>query len=385
MYAHLLFPLVLSDNLAMLVFFILGIFAILTFWYIQRRKEEGSSTSTKHTIVVPRSALVSPQASQGAKEILNDLSPSSEPSLFVETKEHFVLSNHHEPPPSLRSGATSFAPPPLPSNLNAEDQFSSETFQHQAQTASSPQTSEGLSYLWLASLTPPTLLSPLKLVSTSAESSPSPLKEPNMPKQEGVYLLVDASKCSQGELASQIVFQSIKKQAEAGHLYPLLFNESNLPLRASRVASSVKQATIDLTNELGSENDAALCSVAILEFSLPQRRMYYANKGNASLFRFRKNKLEPLEFLLGTEIQDLPKIQTPTEVQLLLSSIEESDLYLLCSSALAEMVPIELMDFILTEYPDIEQAAQELITMARSNGGTTDLHALLIRVEKEAE
>lgn len=73
---------------------------------------------------------------------------------------------------------------------------------------------------------------------------------------------------------------------------------------------------------------------------------------------------------VGTEPNLKPSIAVDT--------IEEKDLYLLCSDGLSDLLSVEEMEKILNETPSLSLAASELVSLSKNKGGHDNVTVLLV-------
>jgi protein phosphatase len=73
-------------------------------------------------------------------------------------------------------------------------------------------------------------------------------------------------------------------------------------------------------------------------------------------------------------------ISPGVKIDVILDRPLPGDVYLLCSDGLTKTVPTDLIGHILGEFPDPERAANELVTMANTNGGIDNVTAVVVRV-----
>ncbi|HMZ51305.1 MAG TPA: protein phosphatase 2C domain-containing protein, partial [Candidatus Sumerlaeota bacterium] len=68
------------------------------------------------------------------------------------------------------------------------------------------------------------------------------------------------------------------------------------------------------------------------------------------------------------------------EVEVKTHTLKSGDVYLLCSDGLSGMIDKDIMEQVLTNTPDLEEAAQALIRAANEAGGHDNISLVLVRI-----
>ena len=123
-----------------------------------------------------------------------------------------------------------------------------------------------------------------------------------------------------------------------------------------------------------------------------KKMLYYAHVGDSRIYRLRKSSFT----LLTKDHSDIRKTkrgnkklltqavgtQTRVEPDVNSLSIEANDIYLLCSDGLTDFVPSEIVLSILNSKKTVEEKVSNLIDSAKTYGGSDNITAFLLEIEK---
>lgn len=74
--------------------------------------------------------------------------------------------------------------------------------------------------------------------------------------------------------------------------------------------------------------------------------------------------------------------QSSIDVELQVYTLQEDDLYMLCSDGLTDMLSHDEIQTIIQRYkPDLEKCCQELVDRANYEGGTDNISVILFRTK----
>jgi protein phosphatase len=122
-------------------------------------------------------------------------------------------------------------------------------------------------------------------------------------------------------------------------------------------------------------------TVVVACFSPNEQKVYLAHVGDGRCYRLRGGELIQLtqDHTLGT-LGTEPTVQ----VDVMTESHKPGDVYLLCSDALARVVDTPKITATLSETEDLASATAKLVALAKTEGGTDDVSAILARVAAPA-
>ncbi len=182
-----------------------------------------------------------------------------------------------------------------------------------------------------------------------------------------------------------------------------LFQSSKDSLELEDIQMHV-ESVIENTNlwvhHLGASNPSlygmgtTLCSILFFkEF------IVYSHVGDSRIYRFRNGKLTPLTNDHTTFSKNAPSgenrngVSLPRKVlakaigtsifvtpEIKSEKAEASDVYLLCSDGLTDLVSDGLIESLLKNYTDLNQVASHLIETAKESGGHDNITLLLVRI-----
>lgn len=128
-----------------------------------------------------------------------------------------------------------------------------------------------------------------------------------------------------------------------------------------------------------------LCCLLIHE-----KNLVFANIGDSRIYRFR-DKLEQItqdhrscpllkgkKNLITKAVGTSPHIEPDIEMQL----IDENDLYFLCSDGLTDYVSDTEITQILDNHSCIKTASEQMVELAKANGGGDNITILMVKVRK---
>jgi protein phosphatase len=73
--------------------------------------------------------------------------------------------------------------------------------------------------------------------------------------------------------------------------------------------------------------------------------------------------------------------KTKANPEIAISSLQEGDLFFLCSDGITDVLPLEEMEEILNAAPFLEQAVSTLIERAKNKGGSDNMTVLMVTHE----
>lgn len=120
--------------------------------------------------------------------------------------------------------------------------------------------------------------------------------------------------------------------------------------------------------------------------------LYYAHVGDSRIYRLRNNTFtlltkdhsdirqtkrgskKLLTQAVGTQVRVEPDVNS--------LGIQANDIYLLCSDGLTDFVPTEIVLSILNSSKSVEEKVSNLIDSAKTYGGSDNITAFLLEIEK---
>jgi protein phosphatase len=170
--------------------------------------------------------------------------------------------------------------------------------------------------------------------------------------------------------------------------------DGELPRRAARLATAVSEANDAIFREANADpNYAGMgTTLVVAQFVPNKQRLYVGHVGDSRCYRLRGGEIEQVtrdhtmetEFGVrgphGNRLARAIGISPGVKIDVILDRPLPGDVYLLCSDGLTKTVPTDLIGHILGEFPDPERAANELVTMANTNGGIDNVTAVVVRV-----
>ncbi|NGX58459.1 MAG: putative protein phosphatase 2C-type [Chlamydiae bacterium] len=158
---------------------------------------------------------------------------------------------------------------------------------------------------------------------------------------------------------------------------------------------------------IGSSDDSlrgmgtTLCCLCVV-----QEGVVYAHVGDSRIYRLRDGQLSQLttdhtlvapyvdtsndepqnkdnisykNFLtrtIGNDPLTIPDVEIAT--------IQNGDIYMLCSDGLTDMVPPEEIERVMLSSPTVQDCAQDLVTIAKVNGGIDNVTVVVLKLIKDA-
>lgn len=172
------------------------------------------------------------------------------------------------------------------------------------------------------------------------------------------------------------------------------------------LSQSIKAATRAIYEEASQNQELQQMGTTIVALVLHGRNAILGHVGDSRIYRLRNSHLEQLtvdhsfvqeqidagiisekdskDHRMKNVITRALGVDSDVEVDINTTSIQEGDVFLLCTDGLHGMASdSEIVELMLTE-PDLEKCCQALIDLANKNGGKDNVTATLVRVEKVA-
>lgn len=121
-----------------------------------------------------------------------------------------------------------------------------------------------------------------------------------------------------------------------------------------------------------------------------KKKLVFANVGDSRIYRFR-GKLEQMtqdhrscpllrgkKNIITKAVGTTPHIEPDIHIQ----SIDEEDLYFLCSDGLTDYVTDDEIAYVLDNHSCIKAASQQMVHLAKQNGGGDNITILMLKVRK---
>ena len=224
----------------------------------------------------------------------------------------------------------------------------------------------------------------------------------------GVWIVADGmGGHNAGEVASRQAIESIVEYVRIATLdqdaaLPFPSDPALSPAENS-ISAAIKVANRDVCNLSleHQEYQGMGTTLVAMQFDPETDRIAIAHVGDSRCYRLRGGALSQLTLDHSWVSEQLQKrIITPeeaknhrwrnvitralgnkleVEVDVESHEIQNGDLFLLCSDGLSGMVGDELIELILAECADLEEAIQRLIAAANEAGGLDNISAILVR------
>lgn len=188
--------------------------------------------------------------------------------------------------------------------------------------------------------------------------------------------------------------------------------DSKTTLLTLRDAYALVRQAIEQTNRsvyLKGQTDAELrgmgTTLCCLYFQ--ENGLIYGHVGDSRIYRLRKNRLEQLtkDHSLLRELVDMGELDEEQSTDFLYkniitkaigtepdvdptihaSDIAVSDIYLMCSDGLSDLLPFREIERILNTMTSLEEGAQTLIKEANEKGGHDNITVVLVKVLEHHE
>ncbi len=217
--------------------------------------------------------------------------------------------------------------------------------------------------------------------------------------ESGLALLADGmGGYNAGEIASQLVIDTV-----AAHLLPIL-NKQSTGLGRKEVASAVRMSNLAIFDAVEQNAELNGMGTTIVLLLFQGARTVSAHVGDSRIYRYRDDKLELLtsdhsmlqelldQGMFATEEEAIDAgvpssvltrglgVDPEVEVDTREESLEDGDIFLLCSDGLNGMLPDEAIRSVLGSLrQDLPGAADLLIKLALENGGKDNVSLILAR------
>lgn len=200
-----------------------------------------------------------------------------------------------------------------------------------------------------------------------------------------------------GEVASTMalgtLFDAFQTQTYGGKQHDALPKSADELVRAIEEANRKihQRAQVRGDSSKGESMSGMGCTILSVRFSFADEMAYIAHVGDSRAYRFRKGSLLQLttDHTLasrGVEGHDAHKLSRAlgvlpdVMVEVTTDSIQEGDVYMLCTDGLSRMVPTKKLSKILEETFDLEKASKFLIAEANRAGGHDNISVILVRI-----
>lgn len=229
----------------------------------------------------------------------------------------------------------------------------------------------------------------------------------------GLFIVADGmGGHNAGEVASRQAIESIveflRDSSSDDETWPIA-PEPNLSHMENRIVTAIKLANRDvckLSMEHPEYHGMGTTLVGML-LDPPTGSCSIAHVGDSRAYRLRDGRLEKLthdhswveeQLQRGIITSEEAKNhrwknvitralgnKLDVEVDVHTHTVQDSDLYLLCSDGLSGMVEREDMERVVVSNPDLEECAKLLIRSANENGGNDNISLILVRTIEEDE
>jgi protein phosphatase len=216
-------------------------------------------------------------------------------------------------------------------------------------------------------------------------------------ESEALYVVADGmGGHAGGEIASQLAIEAMANTFLETNSPPCVL--SNIPPRAMQLvqgfaaANEAIRSTAAKTpwlSEMGT-------TVVAVRFSPDRGRVYIGHVGDSRCYRFRQGKLDQLtrdhtmaEY--GVSGKDAKRLSRAVgsngivEADLAVLIPREGDVFLLCSDGLTKTLSEAMIVEILSQEPDPDDAARELIARAKELRARDNVTVVVVRVAESVE
>jgi protein phosphatase len=196
-----------------------------------------------------------------------------------------------------------------------------------------------------------------------------------------------------GDVASALAVEAMGYAFETNTFEGKTESEQDVPRRGREMACAIQMANqaILARAEADKQLEGMGTTVVAARFSPNKQRVYIGQVGDSRCYRVRGHSIKQLTTdhtfrglgLEGPGSQHLYQavgIKRRIKISVVVDKPRPSDIYLLCSDGLSNMVrDNEIRDVILEE-PDLEAAVYGLIEIANDRGGKDNITVILVKV-----
>ncbi len=206
-----------------------------------------------------------------------------------------------------------------------------------------------------------------------------------------------------GEVASDMAVTAIR-DALLDVLTPEMV-ESNVIKCEDAVREAVIYANEEIHEQAHANIEYAGMGTTVALALFHDESITYAHVGDSRIYRLRGGELQQItqdhslvqemvdngylseeEAMISSSRNLITRalgIAPEVEVDVTSESLEEDDVYVLCSDGLSDMVPDEaIRDIILEHRPNLEKASDALVEQANNNGGTDNISVILVAMHQ---
>lgn len=208
-----------------------------------------------------------------------------------------------------------------------------------------------------------------------------------------------------GEVASEIAVSTILDSVRAGWEYRTEIKSGQAAPEVELLRKSVEVAHSAIRDKADSKPQYQGMGTTVVSCLLHDDRIIIAHVGDSRVYRFRGNSLKQVtqdhslvEDLIAKGFYSREEANQnvrrniltralgsgdTVQVDVMNEDVAVGDIYLLCSDGLTDMVEDENICLTLKKFSaSLNQAADQLVTLANQNGGKDNVSVALIRVDQ---
>ena len=210
------------------------------------------------------------------------------------------------------------------------------------------------------------------------------------------------------KLATETISEFFRSTANEDVTWPFHF-DTNLSEEENRLLTGIRVANRQIFERSSRSRECHGMGTTVVGamFSPRKRRMYIGHVGDSRCYRLRSQGLEQItkdhsllqeqidaglitpEQAVNSTIKNLVTRALGVDESVLLDvnehTVQEGDIYLLCSDGLSDMVDDPAIAKIVSADMALEHKAIHLVDLANENGGRDNISVLLVEVHEAAE
>lgn len=196
-----------------------------------------------------------------------------------------------------------------------------------------------------------------------------------------------------GDIASAVAVEAIGYAFETNTFEGRTESEQDVPRRGREMACAIQMANQAILARVDADKrlEGMGTTVVAARFSPNKQRVYIGQVGDSRCYRVRGNSIKQLTTdhtfrglgLKGPGSQHLYQavgIRRRISISIVVDKPRPSDIYLLCSDGLSNMVRDDDIREVILQEEDLEAAVYGLIEVANDRGGKDNITVILIKV-----
>ena len=196
-----------------------------------------------------------------------------------------------------------------------------------------------------------------------------------------------------GDVASAVAVEAIGYAFEANMFEGKTESEQDVPRRGREMACAIQMANQAILARVDADKrlEGMGTTVVAARFSPNKQRVYIGQVGDSRCYRVRGNSIKQLTTdhtflglgMKGPGSQHLYQavgLRRRISISIVVDKPRPSDIYLLCTDGLSNMVHDDDIRELIVQEPDLEAAVYGLIEVANDRGGKDNITVILVKV-----